>query len=62
MHVEHCVCRITARARSLLRLIPTDPSVVETLDSIGQKVGCRIYCIYNSSSVLHYYHVQMLDI
>ena len=37
---SYCIffCRITNRARSLLQLIPTDPSIVEALDSVGQKV------------------------
>jgi len=41
-----CICcRITTQARSLLRLIPTDPSVVEALDSISQKVRfCSCWC------------------
>ena len=51
LHAECCACicfRITTQARSLLRLIPTDPSVVEALDSISQKVrycsSCCSYC------------------
>ena len=31
-------CRITSRARNLLKLIPTDPSVQDTLESLGHKV------------------------
>lgn len=38
-------CRITVRARSLLKLIPTDPSVQDALDSLGQKV--RINCSFS---------------
>ena len=42
-------CRITTQARSLLRLIPTDPSVVEALDSISQKVR---FCIIHPGAIL----------
>ena len=31
---------ITARVQSLLMMLPTDPDVLETLDSLGQQVGC----------------------
>ena len=34
-----CAHRITSRARHLLNLIPTDPSIQDALDSLGQKVG-----------------------
>ena len=35
-----CVCyRITGRARSLLKLIPTDPFISDALDALGQRVS-----------------------
>jgi len=37
-----CVDRITSRARSLLKLVPTDPSVLDNLSALSQKVGIAI--------------------
>lgn len=51
--------RITNRARSLLKLIPTNPVVVELLDSISHKVtivrtelNCSVMCISDSMQKL----------
>lgn len=33
------LCRVISRARSLLNLVPTDPQVLEQLDSVGQRVA-----------------------
>ena len=34
--------RITTRVRKLLMLIPTDPAVIESLDSISTRVRCLL--------------------
>ena len=40
--IVFCVDRITSRARSLLKLVPTDPSVLDNLSALSQKVGIGI--------------------
>ena len=52
--------RITSRARNLLKLIPTDSSVQDTLDSLGQKVSGWLVC---NETIHHVNYIvwQILD-